>query len=326
MIKRILSVLLTAIMCISLASPALAVPSLSANAELTQIASTLIETTSSVTAPGSTQTTYSNIDVFISYVQKNCAVSDYDLARFVMDYTEQYYNENMPNSTVLEVLTCSEVIVNHETVFKTENGTQSPSPEQELVPLDNWTDGPINFTTTAVRTFVNNETYYVLTARATWNDTPSAYNRDAFVLTSNATFDSSYTESAYFEHTEYCVTHNHTLHQYMYVDRNNPIDTENGSTMKLTYESGYPGVLFDTMAYCDQSDAYLFDPAQSRITVYISLRVKPTLSSHNAQASYGHKTYGIGDISWTIGTDGLTPSFSVRGHVDDYYARPITFP
>lgn len=323
--KRIVSFLLAAAMCTTLVSPALAASSLSTEEELTLIASDMIEVTHFVTESGAMQTTYSNLDAFIAYAQENCDVSDYDLARFVMDYTEQYYSENMSESTVLETLTYLETTVNHEIIANLEETLNAQ--EQGVMPADEWisNDGHMKITTTASRQNVNLQTRYVIKATATWLVTPSVYDRDVFVLTSTAAFDETYVEEAYFEHNEYCTTHNHALSQFYYVDGENRVDNDTNGTTEILYESGYPGIAFDTMIYCDQSDVYSVDPDQTEITAHIQYRVIPAEGEPaNAQASYSHKTFGLGDISWSLGADGLTPSFSIVGTTDDYFARPIT--
>lgn len=273
---------------------------------------------------GSIQTTYSNLDNFISYVQENYDISDYDLALFIMDYTNLFHDENTSDTSILETLTYLETTVSSETICVSEDGTKTAISPQDIVPFADWTssDGYLKITTTSSKQTVSGQTRYVITGTALWLKSPVVNDSDVFVLTSNATFDDSYIENAYFSQHKYCLTHNHQLDRYSGVTKSYPY----GDGITLEYRSGYPGISFDFKTLCAQSpSSYVVDPSQTRITAYIQYRVIPTVGggTYSAQASYSHKTFG-GKIGWSLGVGGLQPTFTIAGTKMDYFARPIT--
>ena len=164
-----------------------------------------------------------------------------------------------------------------------------------------------------------------MSACATWLEEPTVFERDVLTLTSSAAYDDSYTNwEAYFEHTAYCTSHNHDVGQFFYVYEGYEMDQDEWGSLEYVYEGGAPGIRFDTAVFCDQSNVYTVDSSKTKITAYLRTRFLMGNEPRNAQASYAHKTYGIGDVSWSIGADGLTPSFSVTGFMDTYFAEPVT--
>jgi len=325
--RKLVSLLLVVALCVVQVSPVAAASSLSVEEKLTLIASDMIEVTHLVTESGAMQTTYSNLDVFIAYAQENCDVNDYDLARFVMEYTELNYNERMSDVAVLEVLTYSETTVTHEEISVSGEYGQDTAGSQGIMPVADWysPDGRMKITTTASIQILESTTYYVLSACATWLVQPSVFERDVLTLTSSAAYDDSYTNwEAYFQHTAYCTSHNHGIGQFLYAYEGHEFDSNETGSLEYVYEGGDPGIKFDTWVLCDQADVYTVDSSQTEITAYLRYRVLMGSEPKNAQAAYAHKTYGIGNISWSVGAEGITPSFSLAGQMDEYFAEPVT--
>lgn len=316
--KKILSLIFSFVMCFMISVPALAS---SSSSNLESMASSLIEISETTDTNGSVTITYTNLDTFIETARlTHPELSDLEIAKFLLDYIGQEYND-LPDSEILHFLTYTNITSSTSFIRIDQDGHTYVS-STDYVPYADWTstDGYMQITTeySHVNT-IGNEKYYAIWARAKWINFPAIAMQDAFVLGTSGTFDDSYSEYASVQQAFSCVTGCQLdTYRNRTVTATSPVDFD----LTLEYANYLPVIRFVPIApRCD----YCSGPGRDEyFTAFLRYGIIAD-ESVNIQAAYGHKTFGLGDIS--IGFDiAGTPSFSsgISITVEEYIARPVT--
>lgn len=151
-----------------------------------------------------TEIVYSNLQEFyVAAKEEIPAISDIELAEYVMDYTGQSY-DGLSDETILETLDFTEISTVEQIFRAKEDGTvEELTPEEveilleysDISPAASWEsdDGYIQITTTASKgTKGSNGTPFTLSGTATWLKYPAFRFTDTFAIVYGGTFDDSY--------------------------------------------------------------------------------------------------------------------------------------
>lgn len=285
------------------------------------IAQNIIHTELTIDEVGNVIKSYTNLDEFIDAVHDEYAeISDYDIAISLLQYTEQEYR-GLPESEILNYLTLDNLTTSTSYVTLNEAGEAIVSNDATM-PADIWTseDGYMKITTTySYLKSVGNEKYYQVTGMATWLKYPAVAIEDAFVIGTTGTFDDSYSEYASVSQTFKCSNACDGLYTYKVRGVSN-IDTVDGD-LSMTYNNYVPEIHFTPLSpSCEHCGGGAKD---DYFMAYMRYGVI-TDESINIQAGYGHKTFGLDNISVGIDNNG-TPSFSGSLiTISKYIARPVT--
>lgn len=318
-LKAILCLLLSVTLLIGLSFSSSANTNPSNNLQI--VAENCINVTQTADNEGYITTTFTHLDDFISEVRKEYpTISDYDIATFIYEFTNQEYSD-LPENEIILILDCDNITTS-ETFIRIDDEGNSHISGTDAVPLADWTstDGYMKITTTYshLKT-VGNEKYYYVSARGTWQKYPAIALQDAFALGTSGTFDDSYSEYGSVSQTFKCKSG--CGHTYTYRDRSVSSTSQTDGDLTLKYNNIVPTMHFVPISprcdYCggNSTDHYF--------SVYLRYGMIAD-ESVNIQAGYAHKTVGVGNISVGIDITG-TPSFSCSlSTVEEYIARPVT--
>lgn len=315
--KKLLSLVLTGAMIFSLTITVFAD---SSTVDLSSLAASNIQISTSTDENGTTKTTYSNLDGFIHEAHSMYPdLSDYEIATFLMDYTgKEYYD--LPEEEILHFLTYDN-ITSTTTYIRVDNEGNAYLSDIDALPYADWssTDGYMKITTDySYIKSVGQENYFTVSARATWIKYPAIALEDAFVLGTSGTFDDSSSEYGSVSQTFQCVsgcskftTRNRSVYKGKTVE----------GDLSMEYENFVPALHFTPISprcdYCSGGSRDYYFSAYIRYGIIAD-------ESVNIQAGYAHKTLGVNDISVGIDING-TPSFSASfSTVTSYIARPVT--
>lgn len=288
--------------------------------------------------------TYKNIDEFIKKVYStNNNVDKLELAKFIMDYTNQEY-DSLPEEIILECLDFKEISYsedylkvneNNDIEYLSENEMKNQLAIEELKSTNSpkkatsssWTssNGYMKITTSySLRKTSGNRKYYTISSTAKWLKLPICYFQDVFTIGNSATFDSSYEEYGYLQENLECCTHTYTY-------KNSAKKNANGSNVKFDYSGGVNNAairfkLQSALLYtCPELKNNHMHSINS-ITAYIRYGIIVNKgTSANIQGAYCHKQISASSIGISASGDGsISFSLSVAGKKNDYKARPIT--
>lgn len=315
--KKSLSIILSLAMVCTMSATAFAADS---STDLSSIADATIQVTQTTSESGAITNTFNNLDDFVNAVHTaNPAISDYEIATYILDYTGQEY-QDLPEEEILSFLTYDNISTSSSYVRVDDEGNTIVS-NFDAIPLADWTsdDGYMKITTnySYIKT-VGREKYYSVWARGTWQEYPAIALQDAFVLGTSGTFDDSYSEYGSVSQTFTCTSGcTQKTYKNRSVSSSNTIDED----LSFDYERFIPVMHFVPISprcdYCTGGARDYYFSAYIRYGMIAD-------ESVNIQAGYAHKTIGFGDISVGIDVNG-TPSFSASvATVVPYVARAVT--
>lgn len=100
--KKSLSIILSLAMVCTMSATAFAADS---STDLSAIADATIQVTQTTSESGAITNTFNNLDDFVNAVHTaNPAISDYEIATYILDYTGQEY-QDLPEEEILSFLT-----------------------------------------------------------------------------------------------------------------------------------------------------------------------------------------------------------------------------
>ena len=203
--KKSLSIILSLAMVCTMSATAFAADS---STDLSAIADATIQVTQTTSESGAITNTFNNLDDFVNAVHTaNPAISDYEIATYILDYTGQEY-QDLPEEEILSFLTYDNISTSSSYVRVDDEGNTIVS-NFDAIPLADWTsdDGYMKITTnySYIKT-VGREKYYSVWARGTWQEYPAIALQDAFVLGTSGTFDDSYSEYGSVSQTFTCTS------------------------------------------------------------------------------------------------------------------------
>lgn len=292
-------------------------------------------------------TTYSNLQAFYSAAkQELSAVSDLELAKYVMDYTGQSYVD-LSDEIILETLDFLEITSAVQIFQVKEDGTADELTLAEaaialnssVAPNAVWEsdDGYMKITTYASKgTKGTNGTPYTLSATATWLKYPTFRFTDTFAIVYGGTFDDSYVITSTFKETGKCSECGATFNwdekeEYGPESANSdPHFIKNSEIIELDFAQAQA-----IGAKCDIkviSCVHLLagTPVNyaetTKMETYIRFRIL-TSAATEARAAYAHtKLSGKINISGSVSATGVSPSFSGTLSIiySKYSAAPVT--
>ena len=291
---------------------------------LSSIAESTIQITQTNQESGAVILTYCNLKDFVRNVHEELPdVVDYDIAKFILNYTGQC-SDGMPESEVILMLDYDNISTSTQYIKVTEEGSAVEiSPEEFLIaPVDVWisNDGYMQLTTNVshVSTSGSNK-YFSVWTTAKWLKYPAIAIEDVLVLGTNGTFDSNCSEYGYVYQTFRCTSGcTDRTYRNRYVSKTNTVYED----LEMEYKGYTPYLRFVPIApRCDYCDGGSRDYS---FTAFIRYGVI-TSSTCNVEAAYCHQTIGITGVDVSIDSMG-SPSFSFGlGCVGtDYIARAVT--
>lgn len=287
---------------------------------LSALAENIIQIAVAEDQDGFISTTYTDLDIFVNAVRENHSnISELNIAEFIMQYTQQEY-EGLPDDQILSILEFDNITSTCSYVRIDNNGTSHVSPVDAL-PYASWTsnDGYMKITTNySYDKSVGNNKYYVVWATANWIKMPAVRMEDSFTLGTSGTFDDSYSEFAYVTQNSHCANCPKDISNYREVSSTDLSDDD----LELKYSSYTPYITFDLSE--PRCSSCVGPTGNTMILCYLKYRISCT-GNVNVQATYAHKTFGIGDITLSVSTSGI-PDFSVPfgTTITEYTARAIT--
>ena len=320
--KKFVTLVVSLILMLTMSIPAFAMDD--SDLSLEQLAERTIRVSQTVQETGVVVTTFEKLNEFIREVRNYYPnLSDYDLAKFILDYTGQDSSQ-VPEVEALMMLEYDNIsIATSYAKFTEEAGFVEISEQEAMIELaDRW-DSPdgymrLNTNFSKISTSGNTKQFNVWTT-ASWLKSPAVCLEDALMVGTNGSFDDSYSEFAYVHQTFKCRFCGKSSIYNRYVDQKRPIHED----VELKYTgNGVPAITFAPLSprcdYCDGGARDDFFSAFIRYGVLIE-------GSGIIQASYGHKTFGLSGISVGVDATGM-PSFSVGigATLTTYNARPVT--
>ena len=316
--KKSLSIILSLAMVCTMSATAFAADS---STDLSAIADATIQVTQTTSESGAITNTFNNLDDFVNAVHTaNPAISDYEIATYILDYTGQEY-QDLPEEEILSFLTYDNISTSSSYVRVDDEGNTIVS-NFDAIPLADWTsdDGYMKITTnySYIKT-VGREKYYSVWARGTWQEYPAIALQDAFdfwaLLELSMTVIVNMVLFLKLSPVPAAAHKKHTKNRS--VSSSNTIDED----LSFDYERFIPVMHFVPISprcdYCTGGARDYYFSAYIRYGMIAD-------ESVNIQAGYAHKTIGFGDISVGIDVNG-TPSFSASvATVVPYVARAVT--
>ena len=341
--KKFVKAFLTMAMCFSMLSS----NALAAESEIPGL-SVLADEYISVSV-SNTEIVYSNLQEFyVAAKEEIPAISDIELAEYVMDYTGQSY-DGLSDETILETLDFTEISTVEQIFRAKEDGTvEELTPEEveilleysDISPAASWEsdDGYIQITTTASKgTKGSNGTPFTLSGTATWLKYPAFRFTDTFAIVYGGTFDDSYVITSTFSETGKCsecgktFRWNGTEKYGPETNNQNPHFIESSDLIELDFAQSHAiGTKCDLKTISCMHLAGLGTPVNfaetTKLTSTIRFRVL-TSDTTEARAAYAHtKLSGKITIGGSVSASGVTPTFS--GVLDiiysKYTAAPVT--
>lgn len=323
--KKLLSVLLAISILLSLSLTSYASDSLTQ--DLYKIAGNTIYLTQEVQDSGAEVTTYNNIDAFFESARSLYPnTPDVQLASFIIDYIGQD-SSVLSEEELYNVLQYKNISTSTSILKITQDGeVEELSEEEAIMPLDIFTstDGYMQLETSfSLKKTVGADKYFSVWTYATWLKYPAVAINDVLVLTTTGTFDSSVTESGYVNQTFKCSSLSncpqYTLRQRS-VNKNRRVMDD----LALEYSSNTPYISFTPISpRCDYCTGGMGPAKDVYFKAYLSYGVI-TSSTCNIQATYGHKTLGVSNISVSIEDGNVVFVPQVGAIVQSYPARPLT--
>lgn len=322
--KNLLSLILALCLCFALTTPALA--SENAEIDLYEIANSTVQVTEAVQESGAVVTTFENLNGFVEEVRNNhLEISDIDLAKFIMEFTEQN-SEGLPENEILDMLEYDNISTSNVYLLVDEQGmVEELSKEEALIAMAaDWTstDGVMQITTSSTKTKTSgSQKYFTVWAHATWLKINVNKMSDVFVLGTNAFFNDAFTEQGNVNQTFVCQNGcSRQTTRYRSVNANSTVDAD----LVMNYDNFVPCLYFDNIdTRCD----YCTSGSSAKCTSF-SAYIKYGIIAEgtaNIQAAYGHKTFGFGNISVAISATGLPVlSIGAGGSMKSYTARAVT--
>lgn len=315
--KKIIAMVLTAAMAMSVGGPAFAEDH---NDIMDEIASGTIQTSQYIDDSGVTISSYNNLHEFSNSVHENYPnISDYELANYIISYTNQD-SEAMPYEEKMNILNYDNISTSTQVFLVNDDGTCIEAVDL-VVPLDTWNNGVMEITTSYSITGISgNEKECEVWANARWLQYPQVCIQDVFALTTTGTFNSHVYDSGSVLQSFYCKSCRKTTFFNRFVNSNG---TYNDGDLNLIYSNGLPALRFSPISprcqYCS-----LGSPEDANFTTYIRYGMRTT-SSASIQASYGHLTFGVGNIgvSYVPSTNNVSFSVPIGGKLTRYDARPV---
>lgn len=143
--KKSLSIILSLAMVCTMSATAFAADS---STDLSAIADATIQVTQTTSESGAITNTFNNLDDFVNAVHTaNPAISDYEIATYILDYTGQEY-QDLPEEEILSFLTYDNISTSSSYVRVDDEGNTIVS-NFDAIPLADWTsnDGYMKITT-----------------------------------------------------------------------------------------------------------------------------------------------------------------------------------
>jgi len=319
--KKCISLFLFLVMLFSMTSTAFAAESPSATLE--SIAHNTLQVTKELQDSGAEVTTYNNLPAFVSVAREQCPdITDLQLANFIVEYVGQD-SAAIPDNDKLDILTYKNIStsISYAKVTKSGEFIEASKSEALISPLgiDTSSDGYMQLNTGfGLRAIQGSEKFFSVWVAATWLKWPAVALTDVLVLGTTGTFDDSFAESGYVHQTFQCVS-GCTKNTF----RNRQVSKTNikSGDLTLKYANFTPYIEFSPISpRCD----YCGGGAKDKyFRAYVRYGVSTT-NRCNIQASYGHKTVGIGNISVGISTNGVPSISASLGKVTVYNGRPVT--
>lgn len=294
--------------------------------ELYEMASSIVGIEESVQASGAVVTTYDNLNAFVDNVRnQDLAVSDLELARFIMEFTEQS-SDGLQDEQILEMLEYDNISTSNVYLIRDTNGeVEEISKDEALIATaDDWTssDGVMKITTSFTKTNTDGSTkYFTVWANATWLKISVNKMADVFILGTNGVFNDAFTEQGNVNQVFECKNGcSKQTKRYRSVNANSTLDGD----LSMDYDSFVPCLRFESIdTRCD----YCTNGSSAECTTYNAYIKYGVIANGtaNIQAAYGHKTFGPASIGVEISATGL-PALSITfpSKMTSYTARSIT--
>lgn len=347
MSKKLLSLLLALMMCLSLCTPIWAEqPDAEA---LSSLASQyiLIEKTAD-------ETTYSNLQGFYTAVQeRHLEISNDVLAAFTFSYTRPdtaFLLETLSQEELLDILTAISVTTHSEIMRVSCDGSVCTATAREIQELSGQnaalhpngisvtSDGYIKFTTTSTqKSMVGTDRRYTLSVTARWLVFPSERYTDTLAITYGGTFDDTKTVTARhvnYGTCSYCGEDKRVDEVSSYgipASGSTPQQLESSSRMSLDFSQGAAVGVRTTLPHlsCRHSNNNgtpidYFEDSSMYTCLEMGILVSDTTET---RAAYAHTKRNISvGISASVSPTGVTPSFSVTSasKTVNYTAPPLT--
>lgn len=132
--KKSLSIILSLAMVCTMSATAFAADS---STDLSAIADATIQVTQTTSESGAITNTFNNLDDFVNAVHTaNPAISDYEIATYILDYTGQEY-QDLPEEEILSFLTYDNISTSSSYVRVDDEGNTIVS-NFDAIPLADW--------------------------------------------------------------------------------------------------------------------------------------------------------------------------------------------
>lgn len=254
----------------------------------------------------------------------NKSITDMELATYIADLIGSDHHL-LPEDEFLSLLEYDNFSTSAEYIKVNENNEFVEVSKREAYgatrAIDKSEDGYMELNTNFVKRKTSGQyKYFDVSVGAQWIKYPKVALTDVLVLGTNGTFDDSYDEAGLVRQVFKCnlgCTKNTTRNRD--VDRHNRTDGD----LCLKYANYVPYISFTpltpTCDYCSgrSSDDKYFNAAIRYGVI--------TTTTCNIQASYGHKTFGLSNVSVGLSATGV-PKISVGfgSTITVYNARAVT--
>lgn len=277
--------------------------------------------------------TYGNIQEFIQVARQETDVSDYELGKFILLYTN-LLRKNSPGSfpehAILDALNYKN-ITSSMTYYKVTADGSRQETDREIVQAaavsssdDDWMsdDGYIGIRTSAIESGTAGASgkgrLYNVIVEQCWFKRPIWFFNDVLAVNTTATYDDTFLDWASYDTAAYVDDDSRIKHNVA-VTKNNR--TQYGCTLFYPQET-ITGMAFEinTLEIKNPTGGVTFGWAsESRLGMRII--VDPNKSA-NIKGAYCHKQVGLGDISVSLPDGGI--SFGLVGAKADYTPPAIT--
>ena len=336
--KKLAALFLALVMCASLCVPAFALEA--SKPTLAELAAEHITVSVS-----ENETTYANLQEFYLEAREVLpSVSDMDLAKSVLDFTNQPYDD-LSEKSILETLDFLEITTTEQFFHVKEDSAEEVSLEdivqiesESVSPLATWTDddGYIKIVTTASKVdSTTSDIPFILTARATWLKYPVFRFTDTFAITYGGTFDDSYVIESTFTEAGKCSECGEVFswdetEQFGPEGLQTPHFIENSDLIELDFSQSHAiGAKIDIKTiYCaHESEGSTVNYAHTtKLTTYLRFRVLASETTE-AKAVYVHtKLSGKITVGASVVDNSVTPTLKGTLTIvySDWYANPVT--
>lgn len=266
-------------------------------------------------------TKYSGLILFSENVkQKFPMLSQLDLAKYLMEYTQQDYT-GFSDEEILEILQYDSFSTVKYYIRIDESGNICMI-NDNVAPLWTTNDGYIEFDTSFANTGTNSEgqNCWDVWTRAMWQKYPVTRSNDVLTLGHNAIFDDSVTVTAHINQTFKCLNCGENTYRYRSVSSANSLSS---GDLKIKHHSLAPAAHFNIAEKeCDNCTNPIA-LSDTRLSAYLKYGLI-TNGSANIIPGYGHTKLGVGLPTVSFSSNG-TPTFSSTiSSIENYIAPAVT--